>query len=137
MGTFRGGGRPPARSPVILVEAPDGTHRETAGAALGEGRPVVPSPEVGRNGSLFRNHQERQIFQEAARDLRRRDARVKTSAIRALGRLKQPSAVPLLVEAFEDKDVSVRSECLDALSEIGAPAAAALFKRALAQDEGI
>ena len=87
------------------------------------------------DGAKLKSHRERAILHEAARDLRVGESAVKVAAIPALSRLKNRIIVPSLVEAFEDRSEPVRSECLNALSDLREPSAAGLFKSALSNDE--
>ena len=59
------------------------------------------------------------------------DRGVRLSAIRALGRLADDIAIPILVEAFGDKEATVRQEAATALSSYNSPAAFDALKAAL------
>ena len=51
-------------------------------------------------------------------DLKSKNLRVRLIAVEALGKIKDPKAVPALSEALKDKNLDVRKKAVDALGEI-------------------
>lgn len=144
MGKARGGRDTPARSRRSAPNGADNSNGESAPFSFRSTLLAVHVPrhsggdvEGGSDGAGLQTHRDKAILQEAVRDIRSGDARVKATAVRALGRLRNRLVVPVLVEAFEDASDIVRSECLSALAEIGEPSTVAVFKAALAHDESV
>ena len=143
MDKARGGVVSPARS---LRSAPHGAEDSygvplfdlKAGHTAVAEPPGAPSDQPGSpSGTRIYNHSDRAVLKEAVRDVKSADARVRSSAIRVLGRLKERKVAPLLIQAFRDPSDEVRSACLDALSDVGEPSAGAIFKMALDPSESV
>lgn len=142
MGKARGGERLPARPHLGTGDGADNSNGKPSSntgtaTASNEGRELVSKGARVLPGAALQARSDRAILQEAVRDLRSADPRVKVSAIRALGQIRHRMVVPTLVQAFDDPSDSVRSECLNALTEVGEASTASLYRTALSHDKTV